>query len=235
VLLNQAREYLKSGNTQYSLAAADILYELHALAPEDRAFLANEGQSIKADADRTDWAIFLASLGMDDGLPVFIKLLEKPFNAEGVIGSTGVPGTNPSYDAYGPALLGAQYLGKRAAPLLPYLKERLREIEGSNLGAAGQPLIRGFQGVIDTVTGKRAIQRRSAMNGTSWLDEPLQIDLNSGSRKEVVKSVSNQSVSSGDSSKRSESQSRASTQLALWLFGAIMLVIIAVILARRWR
>jgi hypothetical protein len=108
---------------------------------------------------------------MTEGLPVLIKLLEVPFSPDG-LKTTGYPGTNKSYDDYGPALSVLQYLGTDAAAFIPLLEIRLKEIENYNLGDAGVHLVRGFKIAIMHAKGELPRKRRYAVNGTGPLDEP---------------------------------------------------------------
>ena len=167
----ELRKRIQELDWKKRLSVADVLLEHRKLTSADRAALVAANALTKTDEEKQRWAKGLARFGMTEGLPLLMKLLEVPFNPEGVK-TTGYPGTNKSYDDYGPALSVVEYLGTDAAAFIPLLERRLKEIETYNFGDAGVHLVRGFQITIRYAKGELPRKRRYAVNGTGPLDEP---------------------------------------------------------------
>lgn len=172
VFETEVRRRLYKPDAKEPFIAADLLLEHRKLTSRDRAALVAASSFAKTDKEKILWARGLVRFGMTEGLPIIRTLLEVPFDPTGIIGDTGVAGVNESFSNYGPASEAAQYLGIDAASLIPLLEQRLLEIENSNLGEAGVPLIRDMRMVIRYAKGELQRKRRYAVNGTGPLDEP---------------------------------------------------------------
>ena len=169
----ELRQRIYKPDMKECFVAADLLLEHRKLTSDDRAALVAVSALAKTDEEKILWAKSLVRFGMPNGLPIIKKLLEIPFDPAGIIGDTGVAGTSISFSRnYGPSSEAVVYLGTDAAHLIPLMEQRLGEIEKSNLGDAGVPLIRSIQISIRHAKGELPRKRRYAVNGTGWLDEP---------------------------------------------------------------
>ena len=234
VFETEVRQRIYNLDIKERFVAADLLYEHRKLTSSDRAALVAGSMVAKTERDKIMWARGLLRFGMAEGLPIISKLLEVPFDPKGIIGSTGVAGINESFSNYGPASEAAQYLGIDAAPLIPILEQRLSEIQNSNLGEAGVPLIRDIRMVIRYANGELQRKRRYAVNGTGPLDEqPHQAEV-----------LETQSISTAASPKLADEPTPKSplkpipafpapqNNKSIWLFvGLITLVVVAIFIA----
>lgn len=158
VLVTGLRQQLRA-MPQRAVAAARLLHEHRMLSHEDRRELGAMLGHLEDPALREDIAISLTEFGMTQGIEAARQKLLRPLDPLDSQASVG--------DALR-AVEVAENLGTRAGALIPALESKLVEVKIHVPQDAGQ-----FEYALKLVKGEVPVPERIAVNGSGYLDLPL--------------------------------------------------------------
>lgn len=146
--------------------AFEVLFETGMFDSEVKAkYIAGLAPSARPEL-REQRASMAVTWGLLEALPVYVELLQKPFDPTKVtfVGHIPAHDAGSSLSGYGLAVQASLYLGEKAAPLLPLLKVRYAEIERAFPDQA-IALGGGLLNAIDVIEGRRPVSINTATNG----------------------------------------------------------------------
>lgn len=158
VLVKGLREQLRS-MPQRAVAAARLLHEHRMLSREDRRELGIMLGQIEDPALREEIAISLTEFGMTQGIEAARRKLLRPLDP--LDPEVAVANTLRVVEV-------AENLGTRAGALIPALESRLAGLKLHSPRDVGQ-----FEYALRLVKGETPVPERIAVNGSGYLDLPL--------------------------------------------------------------
>lgn len=114
-------------------------------------------------SQRADMAV---TWGLVEAIPVYLELLNKPFNPKTIsfVGHIPAQDANSTLGGYNLAARAAMHLGRNGEPLLPLIKERFAEVQKA-FPAQQKVLTGSLVSAIDVLEGRREPQNHAAMSG----------------------------------------------------------------------
>lgn len=154
------------GETANDSFAYVVLFETGMFDPQVRSRFV-QGLSAPASPElRHQRASMACSWGLVEAIPVYIELLQKPFDPTTIsfVGHVPAEDAEGSLSGYRLASEAAMYLGPAGTTLLPLLKQRYSEIQAA-FPDKGQVLTGSLKAAIDVLEGRRNPPVHAAING----------------------------------------------------------------------
>jgi hypothetical protein len=150
-------------------AAYKLLFQHRLLAPSDQAELSRKLFAETDTSNRDRWAVQCGKMNFPEVVPILCEMLSVPFTPEGTTGSTGIFGENHAISNYRRVVEAINVLGPTAAPALPLLRQRLKELDATLPPEQKRIYTAQLQHAIEQIEGKKPLLIPTAINGSGPL------------------------------------------------------------------